>query len=1058
MHTPRALALLATLAALVLPSLSAAPRETGKPTAQRVEKVREDAGSPVPLSRFSARSGREERTFGTYREIDGQNYAVLDETWTFDHGHDDPAEGWEVRDLTAGFAGRAWRRIVDNTDEWNTRNPLHGGPAPTINGHGSAWVGMYEDSAAVLCWAGGLGYGNYWCQDFASPELTYDGSGNVAISFDYWCDLENGIDFVRVYLKTFPSGTQTLLATFTGVDVTQTHAGSITQAQFGGETAFRLVFRLTSDVSWSDEDGDYDTADGPFAFDDLSLTGNLVGGDRDWDFEAGQGGFTASSCSAGGFGAFLQVNTVGYYEANPDLISLNPSPADCPDLQGNVLAFHHDDLAHEHPQGKHIIALTPIVDLTGITGIEQLRADYDDYIYVPYADGVMYRPGWVYYPYTNPCTGEDDWSPRVGLGFWFYSNIAGCTPGSADATTYVPAGAEKVRFLIEIMADCEAFSVPVCSDTANPTPLFDNVAVVINGTSLQIPGFGACCIENGACEYVLQSVCDTYGGTWHDGVTCSPVAPCVVPTEPVAMAAGLINPEPWNDWISDYGEPIGIPLQAEIPDHAGEIEHVEFYYSTDGGLNWEFIADDTTGYEPTLDTSDTTVVMLGCGWSTDLVLPDTTVSGPIQIKTVAYPAARDSIQSVVQYMYDPAPPSMGRVNVDDFVLIDQDALGIELSVDPGGEIIRIIVRLEPMQQEFVKGIPGISQQAHSPSHCAPTAAAQCLKYFEGAGDDSVAGGLDDYHLTGALAAYMSTNQTVSGTLPSNWVGGMTEWLEAFAPDYTVRYFVHYVCENGCSNWTEEQDWTRIRNELEMCHDVLVGVFWDGGGGHAITLNSILHPPLSDGTYLVGYKDPWTGASESGHLDPATGHFSQMTGAGGGGGGNIGVTMIVTPAEGAIDEGPGDLIYDGLPLGGPPYALEIPIPEEGYWFVHITVVNPEGHAEEITRIVEYNEDAAGADDGRPPLLATYLRPCRPNPFHERTEVAFAVPRSTHVEITIHDVTGRLIKRMVDGVVDPGIHKVAWDGRDNRDRPASSGIYYVSMRTPEHELSRSVMLLR
>ena len=1057
MHTCRALAILATLAALALSRPGAVPRQADERKAPRVEEVREDAHSPASLSRFSVRAGREERTFGTYREIEGENYAVLDEAWTFDHGHDDPAEGWEVRDMTAGFTGRAWRRIADNTAEWTTRNPDHGGPAPVINGNGSAWVGMYEDSAAALCWLGGLGYGDNWCQDFTSPELTYYGSGNVAISFDYWCDLEDGMDFVRVYLKTFPSGTQTLLATFTGVDVTQTHAGSITEAQFGGETAFRLVFKLTSDVSWSDEDGDYDTADGPFAFDDLTLSGNLVGGDRSWDFETGQGGFSASSCASGFGHAFLQVHSVDYYEAIDELAGLSTSPGDCPDLQGNVLAVHDDDLQNEHPQGKHILALTPIVDLTGITGIEELRADYHPFLHLPHADGVMYRPGWVYYPYTCPGTGTQTWSARVGNDFWLYTGVPSCTAGSSVATGYVPAGAQKVRFVFEVMADCDAFSVPVCSDTSNATPLFDNVAVVISGTSLVIPGDGACCIENGACDQMLETMCSAYGGTWYAGGTCSPT-PCEVPTEPVAMAAGLINPEPWNDWISDYAEPTGIPIQAEIPDHVGEIEHVEFYYSVDGGLNWEFIADDTTGYEPTLDTSDTTVVMLGCGWSADLVLPDTTVSGPIQIKTVAYPATRDSIQSVIHYMYDATPPSMGRVNVDDFVLIDQDALGIELTVDPGGEIIRIIVHREPMEQNFVKGIPGISQQAHSPSHCAPTAAAQCLKYFEGAGDDSVAGGLDDYHLTGALAAYMSTNQTVSGTLPSNWVGGMTEWLEAFAPDYTVRYYVHYVCENGCSNWTEEQDWTRIRNELEMCHDVLVGVFWDNGGGHAITLNSILHPPLPDGTYLVGYKDPWTGASENGHLDPATGHFSQMTGAGGGGGGNIGVTMIVTPAEGAIDEGPGDLIYDGLPLGGPPYALEIPLPEEGYWFVHITVVNAEGHAEEITRIVEYNEDAAGADDGRPPLLATHLRPCRPNPFHDRTEIAFAVPRSTHVEITIHDVTGRLVKRMVDGVVDPGIHKVAWDGRDNRERRVASGIYYVSMRTPERELSRSVMLLR
>ena len=40
--------------------------------------------------------------------------------------------------------------------------------------------------ADELCWEGGLGYGNGWCPHWTSPTLTYSGSGDVTIAFDYF--------------------------------------------------------------------------------------------------------------------------------------------------------------------------------------------------------------------------------------------------------------------------------------------------------------------------------------------------------------------------------------------------------------------------------------------------------------------------------------------------------------------------------------------------------------------------------------------------------------------------------------------------------------------------------------------------------------------------------------------------------------------------------------------------------------------------------------------------------------------------------------------------------
>jgi hypothetical protein len=530
-----------------------------------------------------------------------------------------------------------------------------------------------------------------------------------------------------------------------------------------------------------------------------------------------------------------------------------------------------------------------------------------------------------------------------------------------------------------------------------------------------------------------------------------------VPMEVEATAGDWIDPEPWHDWVSDEGGE-GIPIQAHIPDHLGEIEHVEFSYSTDNGATWHFIADDLDGYEPPLNTLDPSVQMTGCGWSTELFVPDSIPAGPVQFKTVAYPTSGDPVEDVTVHDYDPAPPSMGTMSVRDRVVIDRDALGTDIY--PNGAVItRIIIQRSVMDTTFVKGIPGINQLAYDSMYCAPVAAAQCLQYFEGHGDSLVTGGLETSGLVQALAVGMGTNQTVAGTLPSRWVSGVGAWVSAYGHGYTVRYYPHYSCEGSGSTWTRA-DWRRIRNELELCRDVLVGVFWDGGGGHALTLDSITYPENPDSSITIGFLDPWTGGTATGDLDPATGHIANLSGAAGGGGGQIGVTMLVSRAESAIGGGvTGELVYDGLPSGGPPYHFEIPVPDPGFWFIHVTLVNERGHASRITNVVEYDPNNTPVPDPRSGTPRAFgLEPAVPNPFSRETRVTCAVPRLARVQLAVYDVAGRQVRTLMDGEMQPGNHRVAWDGKDQGGRAVAGGIYYLKMMAPRFQRTRGVTILR
>lgn len=84
---------------------------------------------------------------------------------------------------------------------------------------------------------------------------------------------------------------------------------------------------------------------------------------------------------------------------------------------------------------------------------------------------------------------------------------------------------------------------------------------------------------------------------------------------------------------------------------------------------------------------------------------------------------------------------------------------------------------------------------------------------------------------------------------------------------------------------------------------------------------------------------------------------------------------------------------------------------------------------------------------------------PNPFNPRTTVHFTVPHATSVELRVHDVTGRVVRTLVDGVeFGPGMHAVGWDGRDDRGRAVASGTYLSRLRAGDLLTSGRMTLVR
>ncbi|MBD3366841.1 MAG: hypothetical protein GF405_01550, partial [Candidatus Eisenbacteria bacterium] len=83
---------------------------------------------------------------------------------------------------------------------------------------------------------------------------------------------------------------------------------------------------------------------------------------------------------------------------------------------------------------------------------------------------------------------------------------------------------------------------------------------------------------------------------------------------------------------------------------------------------------------------------------------------------------------------------------------------------------------------------------------------------------------------------------------------------------------------------------------------------------------------------------------------------------------------------------------------------------------------------------------------------------PNPFNPVTTIGYHVPNEAPVSVRVYDVSGRLVRTLVDGVVEPGRHQAVWDGRSDNGEAVGSGVYFCVMETPDYRGSAKMTLLK
>ena len=83
---------------------------------------------------------------------------------------------------------------------------------------------------------------------------------------------------------------------------------------------------------------------------------------------------------------------------------------------------------------------------------------------------------------------------------------------------------------------------------------------------------------------------------------------------------------------------------------------------------------------------------------------------------------------------------------------------------------------------------------------------------------------------------------------------------------------------------------------------------------------------------------------------------------------------------------------------------------------------------------------------------------PNPSAGGWTIRFELRRPGPVDVTVYDVTGRLVKTLHDGHMNAGSHYAEWHGTNELRQSVASGTYFCTLETEFASHTRKVVLMR
>ncbi len=126
------------------------------------------------------------------------------------------------------------------------------------------------------------------------------------------------------------------------------------------------------------------------------------------------------------------------------------------------------------------------------------------------------------------------------------------------------------------------------------------------------------------------------------------------------------------------------------------------------------------------------------------------------------------------------------------------------------------------------------------------------------------------------------------------------------------------------------------------------------------------------------------------------------------------------------------------------------------FMLIGFTNSEdGNYDIFNTIFEINTSSA---EGESFVPKTFLYNNYPNPFNPSTTISYSLAEASDVKLQIFDITGQVIKELVNGYQNSGSYSVMWEGKADNGNTACSGVYFCLLSVGKKNFINKLTLLK
>ncbi len=80
---------------------------------------------------------------------------------------------------------------------------------------------------------------------------------------------------------------------------------------------------------------------------------------------------------------------------------------------------------------------------------------------------------------------------------------------------------------------------------------------------------------------------------------------------------------------------------------------------------------------------------------------------------------------------------------------------------------------------------------------------------------------------------------------------------------------------------------------------------------------------------------------------------------------------------------------------------------------------------------------------------------PNPFSAQAAISFALPSAGRVNVTIYDMSGRVVTTLADNEMQAAEHTLVWDGNDSSGNPVGAGVYFCRLQAAGETFTQKML---